>query len=140
MTHHTDAERAEFEAWYIKSAQKAVPAFSAWSDIEVRDGCMRPDGKSYKIDTARIAWEAWQAARRAPAAPQAVSVPPFTPLAQRKLDDLLARGFRITGYSIERADPAWSPQRGFVTHGGLVGWWTPHQIGRTPEAQHGQPT
>ena len=61
------------------------------------------------------------------AAPQAVSVPPFAALAQRKLDDLLARGFRITGYSIERADIAdWSPQRGFITHGGMVGWWTPN--------------
>lgn len=77
----------------------------------------------------------------APQPPQAVSVPPFAALAQRKLDDLLARGFRITGYSIERADIAdWSPQRGFVTHGGLVGWWTPHQIDRIPGAQHGQPT
>ena len=55
-----------------------------------------------------------------------VQVPPFTSVAQRKLDDLLARGFRITGYSIERADVAdWSPQRGFITHGGMVGWWTP---------------
>ena len=70
MTANTETERAEFEAWYIKSAQKAVPAFSAWSDIEVRDGCIRPDGESYKIDTARIAWEAWQAARRAPLVPQ----------------------------------------------------------------------
>lgn len=68
-------------------------------------------------------------------------VPPFTALAQHKLDDLLAQGFRITGYAIERADVAdWAPQRGFVTHGGLVGWWTPHQIDRIPGAQQGQPT
>lgn len=127
MTHtSTDQERAEFEAWYIAGARKAVPAFAEWSEIEIREGCMRPDSGSYRIDSARIAWDAWQAARRAPAAPQAVSVPPFTPLAQRKLDDLLAQGFRVTGYSIERADVAdWAPQRGFITHGGMVGWWTP---------------
>lgn len=70
-----------------------------------------------------------------------VQVPPFTHTALHKLDDLLTQGFRITGYSIERADIAdWAPQRGFVTHGGLVGWWTPHQIDRIPGAQHGQPT
>lgn len=70
-----------------------------------------------------------------------VQVPPFTSIAQHKLDDLLAQGFRITGYAIERTDVAdWAPQRGFVTHGGLVGWWTPHQIDRIPGAQHGQPT
>lgn len=60
------------------------------------------------------------------AARQAAQVPPFTTIAQHKLDNLLAQGFRITGYSIERADIAdWSPQRGFVTHGGFVGWWRP---------------
>ena len=65
----------------------------------------------------------------------------MTHTAQRKLADLLAQGFRITGYAIERADVAdWAPQRGFVTHGGLVGWWTPHQIDRIPGAQNGQPT
>ena len=70
-----------------------------------------------------------------------VQVPPFTHTALHKLDDLLAQGFRITGYAIERTDVAdWAPQRGFVTHGGLVGWWTPHQIDRIPGAQHGQPT
>lgn len=65
MTHTTEQDRAEFEAWYIKSAKNSVPAFSAWSDIEVRDGCMRPDEESYKIDTARISWEAWKEAQRA---------------------------------------------------------------------------
>ena len=49
-------------------------------------------------------------------------VPPFAPLAWRKLDDLLAQGFRITGYSIERpVVDDWSPKRGFITHGGMVG-------------------
>ena len=76
-----------------------------------------------------------------PTVNQQLTVPAFTSAAQRKLDDLLARGFRITGYSIERADITdWSPQRGFITHRGMVGWWTPHQIDRIPGAQHGQPT
>jgi hypothetical protein len=65
----TEQERAEFEAWYIAGARKAVPAFAEWSEIEIREGCMRPDSGSYRIDSARIAWDAWQAARRAPAVP-----------------------------------------------------------------------
>ncbi|MFZ7337478.1 hypothetical protein ACLS0R_14610 [Comamonas jiangduensis] len=69
MTHDTDADRAEFEAWYIAGARKSVPAFAEWSEIELREGCMRPDSGSYRIDYARIAWDAWQAARRAPAVP-----------------------------------------------------------------------
>ena len=69
MTASTEQERAEFEAWYIARARKAVPAFAEWSEIEIREGCMRPDSGSYRIDSARIAWDAWQAARRAPAVP-----------------------------------------------------------------------
>ena len=72
MTHTTDQERAEFEAWYIAGARKAVPAFAEWSEIEIREGCMRPDSGSYRRDSARIAWDAWQAARRAPAAPETI--------------------------------------------------------------------
>lgn len=73
--------------------------------------------------------------------PLTAQVPPFTHTAKRKLDEQLAKGWRITGYAIERTDVAdWAPQRGFVTHGGLVGWWTPHQIDRIPGAQHCQPT
>lgn len=69
MTHTTEQERADFEAWYIAGARKSVPAFAEWSEIELREGCMRPDSGSYRIDYARIAWDAWQAARRAPAVP-----------------------------------------------------------------------
>lgn len=69
MTHTTEQVRAEFEAWYIAGARKAVPAFAEWSETEIREGCMRPDSGSYRIDSARIAWDAWQAARRAPVVP-----------------------------------------------------------------------
>lgn len=69
MTHTTEQDRAGFEAWYIARARKAVPAFAEWSEIEILEGCMRPDSGSYRIDSARIAWDAWQAARRAPAVP-----------------------------------------------------------------------
>ena len=48
--------------------------------------------------------------------------PAMTPIAQRKLDSLLAEGYTISGYSVyhERRH-----QHGFVTGAGLVGWWKP---------------
>lgn len=55
MTHHTDAERAEFEVW---ASSVGLPVDQA--------GC----GLYAKAETqaAWMAWQ-WQAARRAPAAP-----------------------------------------------------------------------
>ncbi|MFZ7310249.1 hypothetical protein [Comamonas jiangduensis] len=67
----TEQERAEFEAWYIAGVRKRKAAFSTWSDVEIRDGCMAPSNEGYRVDSARTAWDAWQAARRA----QAVAVP-----------------------------------------------------------------
>lgn len=56
-----EQERDSFEAWYIAGVRKAVPAFAEWSDSEIREGCMRPENDSYRIDSTRIALEAWQA-------------------------------------------------------------------------------
>ena len=64
-----------------------------------------------------------------------LTVPAFTPAAKHKLMSLLSQGFSVTGYSIERADPAWAPQRGFITHGGMVGWWLPHPADAQKEAE-----
>ena len=51
-----------------------------------------------------------------------VDQPTMTHIAQRKLDDLLTRGYEISGYSVyhEKKHP-----HGFVTGAGLVGWWKP---------------
>ena len=51
--------------------------------------------------------------------------PAMTPIAQRKLDSLLAEGYTISGYSVyhERKH-----QHGFVTGAGLVGWWKPEGV------------
>ncbi len=54
MTHHTDAERAEFEAW----ARNQYPSIDLTSD-----------GNDYSKALAKDYWSLWQAARRAPAAP-----------------------------------------------------------------------
>lgn len=48
----------------------------------------------------------------------APSVPEFSHIAKRKLDELQEQGFAITGYAIQRG-----PVRGFIDGGGFVGWW-----------------
>lgn len=48
--------------------------------------------------------------------------PAMTPIAQRKLEDLVASGYTISGYSIYHKQ---KHQHGFVTGAGLVGWWRP---------------
>ena len=50
--------------------------------------------------------------------------PAFSTVAAGKLAELQAKGFLITGYSIEKIEGG-QVTRGFVTHGGFVGWWAP---------------
>ena len=56
--------------------------------------------------------------------PQA-NQPAMTPIAQRKLEDLVASGYTISGYSIYHEQ---KHQHGFVTGAGLVGWWKPDGV------------
>ena len=53
------------------------------------------------------------------------TVPDFTELGARKLAELQANGYRITGYCFERQVEGTQPQRGFVDFSGFVGWWRP---------------
>lgn len=57
----------------------------------------------------------------------AAILPAFMGVAKRKLDDLLARGFKIDGFSIakyhDEGDAEVATGRGFITVGGFVGWW-----------------
>lgn len=50
-------------------------------------------------------------------------VPEFTHVATHKLQDLRERGYRVTGYAIEKPVEGGQPERGFITAGGFVGWW-----------------
>ena len=61
------------------------------------------------------------------------TVPDFTELGARKLAELQANGYRITGYCFERQGEGTQPQRGFVDFAGFVGWWQP---GVTQEKEH----
>lgn len=61
MTHHTDAERADFEAWFIRT--------SGMSHAAAADCLLRQGPGYYKNSLVGCQWEVWQAARRAPAAP-----------------------------------------------------------------------
>ena len=63
--------------------------------------------------------------------------PDMTPVAQRKLSGLLAEGWAISGYSIIRHTASSEMRHGFVTTGGLVGWWQqpgPTQADQPPVA------
>lgn len=70
MTHHTDAERAAFEAWRIAEIRKDIPKADV-TDGHIRHVFMRwsENQNRYLARDAQIGWDAWQAARRAPAAP-----------------------------------------------------------------------
>ena len=62
------------------------------------------------------------------------TVPDFTELGARKLTELQANGYRITGYCFERQVEGTQPQRGFVDFAGFVGWWRPEMQPRSPIA------
>lgn len=50
--------------------------------------------------------------------------PTFSAIAARKLVELRAKGFVANGVSIEKTEATGQVTRGFITHGGLVGWWS----------------
>lgn len=58
------------------------------------------------------------------------TAPDFTELGARKLAELQANGYRITGVCFERQVDGTQPQRGFVDFAGFVGWWMPEQPGK----------
>lgn len=117
MTASTETERATFEAVASDDGK--------WPQAIERDA----KGNYLLMQTAQ-GWrwwqEAWQAARRAPAAP----VPQFSRIAQKKLDYLLDAGEAITGYAIENKDG----RRGAIDCHGFVYWWQDAAVPQPPEA------
>ncbi|WP_052084815.1 hypothetical protein [Comamonas testosteroni] len=62
------------------------------------------------------------------------AVPAFCHVASLKLKNLQERGYQITGYAIEKPVEGAQPERGFINHGGFVGWWWD---GQSPMVQPG---
>lgn len=58
--------------------------------------------------------------------------PRFTGVAERKLNGLLTSGYGVNGVAI-RNDA--TGQQGFVTDGGIVGWWQPESDAQMVKAQ-----
>lgn len=56
------------------------------------------------------------------------TVPDFTEHGARKLAELLANGYRVTGVCFERQVEGTQPQRGFVDFAGFVGWHKPAAV------------
>lgn len=50
-------------------------------------------------------------------------VPEFHSVAASKLKDMQERGYKVTGYALEKPVEGALPSRGFVDAGGFVGWW-----------------
>ena len=93
MTHHTDAERAAFEAAYVSEKLRIIGSEGS-SDGEkaIRTIHLRRNANGDYDNSleAHFAWWAWQAARRAPAAP----VPQGWKLVPEKSTEAMARAFR----------------------------------------------
>lgn len=84
----------------------------------------------------RAAWKAIESKLRALLATAtglpAQAVPAFCHVASLKLKSLQERGYQITGYALEKPVEGAQPERGFINHGGFVGWWWD---GQSPQAQ-----
>lgn len=125
----------EFEAWYwvcVGDENKPVKdaACSAWeecsgraqaalaakdAELAVRDQIIR----NLQSRNAGLATDLASARQHLPA-----HAPAFSTVAAGKLAELQAKGFAVNGVSIEKTEGG-RVTRGFVTHGGLVGWWSP---------------
>lgn len=69
MTQGSEKEREEFEAWFVlRARQKNTSVLSGYTDGEIRDAFLSTtpeESGAYVCASIRMAWEAWQAARRA---------------------------------------------------------------------------
>ena len=109
-------------AWYVTGCSKMLDEHEAKSEAKRCGG----SAKAVPLYTAPQPPAVKESLTPASTVNQqlTVQVPPFTYTAKRKLDEQLAKGWRITGYSIEQESDG-QTRRGFVTHGGFVGWWRP---------------
>jgi hypothetical protein len=74
--------------------------FIAWAESMNLDTHVEDGGNLYASINTQIAWEGWKARADVGAG----DVPMFCNVAQRKLDQLLADGYRVTGYALTKDD------------------------------------
>ena len=69
MMQGSEKDREEFEAWFVlRARQKNTSVLSGYTDGEIRDAFLSTtpeESGAYVCASIRMAWEAWQAARRA---------------------------------------------------------------------------
>lgn len=100
----------------VEQVLKAAEAFLSHYKRNIFSGCVPSEELYFSAARASL-----RAALKQPQANQ----PAMTPIAQRKLDSLLAEGYTISGYSVYHEQ---KHQHGFVTGAGLVGWWKPEGV------------
>jgi hypothetical protein len=88
------------------------------------------------INTLVDEYRAWMAGKDDGGVQSSAILPAFMGVAKRKLDDLTAQGWRIDGFAISKQPdvPAFMPRYGFITVGGMVGWWRSPEEERQAEA------
>lgn len=91
-------------------------------DVYFRSANGVPPNARISVPTAE--WQELRAALTGPAAGAATAaVPEFNHVATNKLRSLIDRGYTVTGYALEKPLAGAQPDRGFIDHGGFVGWW-----------------
>lgn len=94
-------------------------SFKDWWEREGRH--WRSGGGNHEMSFAARAWDRSELQARASMA--GGFAPGLSTTAVRKLQTLLDRGYCITGYALEKPQEGAPPDRGFIDHGGFVGWW-----------------
>ena len=118
QNHVTDAGNMVPEGWKLVPVE---PTEDMLYDIQEFSHILPPRGKRIWAHMLAAAPKPPTTKESLVAQPQA-NQPAMTPIAQRKLEDLMASGYTISGYSIYHKQ---KHQHGFVTGAGLVGWWKP---------------
>lgn len=121
-TFHYDHEQTSSSV-ILNQAEKLAVELGAKEPVEVRHRALKLSNED------------------APIPASCFKSPDFLPGAFRKLAIFLAKGFNITGYSIERkaANASAPTERGFCTADGLVGWWNPPSGTAEPVADKDEP-
>ena len=113
--------KGESAAAQLRAMATNYPAGHSWDKLDAK-ACIR----------GALEIEALRALLATATGLPAQAVPSFCHVASLKLKSLQERGYQITGYALEKPVEGAQPERGFINHGGFVGWWWD---GQSPQAQ-----